>query len=220
MAFLRLGAFGTAVTGTLGNAVFAETSNGTVVRGRPTVNNPNTPAQAQQRYCFTRAQSEYRLLSRAENAAWKQYALSPLNADPNTGAPGGRTAYAAWVRLAARWVAFHPNDTPPRQPPRFPYAGDPLSFAVITAPGQIIIQASAANSPDTRTVIALLPLKFESQFYRLRDLTTAATVQFTPDDLQLTLEVEPGWYALATHFVSTQTGQYTASTQYEPILVD
>lgn len=219
MAFLKLGTFGTAVSGTVGNAVFADTPNGTVVRSRPIVNDPNSEAQAQQRYLFTRAQSEYKRLSRAENAAWKLYALSPLNRDPDTGAPGGQTAYAAFVSLSARWLRLHPNGSIPHPPPQFPYAGDALTFAVTAAPGQIVLQASAANSPNTRTVIQLLSLKFESQAYRLRDLKTAGTVQFTPNDLDLTLEVAPGWYALATHFVSTQTGQWTASTHYEPLQV-
>ena len=71
----------------------------------------------------------------------------------------------------------------------------------------------------TRTVIQLLALKFESQSYRLRDLKTVGTVQFTPDDPALVIAVESGWYALATHFVSAQTGQWTAHTEYAPFEV-
>lgn len=38
-------------------------------------------------------------------------------------------------------------------------------------------------------------------------------------DLTLTLEAAPGWYALASHFVSTETGQHTARVEYKPFEV-
>ena len=216
MALVRMGVLGTAISGTVGDTVFVQTAQGTVARSRPTVNNPNTDAQAQQRYAFTRAQTEYRLLTRAENAAWKQYSLSPASDDPDTGAPGGRTAYAAFLSLSVRFVTLNPHAAPPRLPPKFPYSGDPVTLAISTLPGQIVLAASAANSSNNRTVIALLALKFASQSYRLRDLKTVEAVQFTPDELSLVIAVEPGWYALATHFISVQTGQWTAHTEYEP----
>ncbi len=219
MALLKMDVLGSAVSGTSGNAVFAETPYGTVIRSRPRANNPNTLAQTQQRYAFTRAQSEYRTLTRVQNAAWKQYALSPMSDDPDTGQPGGRTAYSAFLSLSVRYLSLHPQGTLPRLPPQFPYAGDPVLFAVSTQPDQIVVTASAANSPTTRTVIQLIALKFESQAYRLRDLKTAAVHRFTPDALTLTLNVAPGWYALATHFISADTGQHTARIEYEPFEV-
>ena len=219
MAKLKMGILGTAVAGTTGSAVFADTPYGTVVRTRPVVRDPNTLAQSRQRYCFTRAQSEYRILTRPENAAWKQYALSPMGDDPDTGLPGGRTAYAAFLSLSTRFLSLNPQGTLPRLPPQFPYAGDPVAFTVSTLPRQIILTANAANSAATRTIIQLLAIRFESQAYRLRDLKTVAAVQFTLAAPALVLDVEPGWYALATHFVSTQTGQWTAHTEYEPLLV-
>ena len=219
MAKLTMGVLGTALAGTTGTAVFADTPYGTIVRSRPIRSDTHTLAQAQQQFCFTRAQSEYRTLTRPQNAAWKQYALSPLNADPDTGQLGGRTAYAAFVSLATRFLSLHPQGTPPHLPPQFPYAGDPLTFAVTLPPGQIVLEASAANTASTRTVIQLLALKFESQSYRLRDLKTVETVRFTPDALSLVIAVEPGWYALATYFASVQTGQHTARVEYKPFEV-
>ena len=42
MARLKMDGFGTAISGTSGNVVYADTPYGTVIRSRPAVNNPNT----------------------------------------------------------------------------------------------------------------------------------------------------------------------------------
>jgi hypothetical protein len=219
MALLKENILSNGISGTVGNAVFADTPQGTVVRSRPRPNNPNTEAQARQRYAFTKAQATYRTLTPQENAAWKRYALSPLSNNPDTGAPGGRTAYAAWISLSMRWIALHPDADPPRMPPEFPYAGDPIKFSLTPQANAIVLTATNANSSQTVTVVQWIALEFPSQSFQLRQMRVAAIHPFTAGNLTLTLPAAPGWYVVATHFVSTETGQYTASTRSDAVEV-
>ena len=57
------------------------------------------------------------------------------------------------------------------------------------------------------------------QAYRLRELRTVGTIQFTDNNLTITLDAEPSWYVLASNFVSKTTGQHTAYILYEPFEV-
>jgi hypothetical protein len=103
-------------------------------------------------------------------------------------------------------------------PPEYPFAGDPFALTFVGENGQIVVQASGANSADVMTELFLYPLKFAAQSVRLQDYASAGFVQFTPDAPEAVLERPAGWYGVASRFVDTETGLATYRVRVEPVL--
>lgn len=219
MAKVRLNAGFEGVSGSTGSAVFAQTMYGTVMKAKPRYRERSSPALEAQKQRFRLAVAAYRTLTMEQNRAWKAFAASPLNTNPETREPQGITAYNAFIGLATRFLAVSPTLPIPVLPPQFPFAGDALTFAFTGETGRIMVAASGANSANTATELFVCPLNFAAQSVRLQDYTSAAFVAFTPNMLSTVLELAPGWYGVASRFVERTTGLATYRVVGEPVRV-
>jgi hypothetical protein len=219
MAIVIWDGTGGAAHGKAGNSVYVRTKYGTVLRSAPLPSEKTSPAKAAQQKRFGQAVEVYRSLDAAENAAWAEFAVSPLNHNPDTNKQSGITAYNAFMGLATRFLMVSPDAAIPRTPPAFPFAGDPLTFSLATQPEQIVITASSANSAHVVTELLLHPVKFPTRSVRVQDFVSAALVRFTPNDLIATLDLPAGWYRVATRFLDATTGQATYRQLYNAVQV-
>jgi hypothetical protein len=213
MAIVELSGLGTTLSGKVGNTGFADTPYGTVMRSLPTINNPRSARQTAQRNRMTQAIAAYQTLTLSEAEAWRAFALSGMNRDPDTGKQRGKTAYSAFTGLTCRFLHVNPDGSIPRLPPSFPYAGDPVALTVSTASNEIIITASHANTAPTHTELLLQSLKYPAQSPHKREYLSMGFFAFTSENLSVALPAEPGWYAVASCFINADTGQY-ASRQF------
>jgi len=140
MAKMQLNAFANAMSGKLGNAVFADTKEGTEVRPYVIPNNPNTAAQRVVRNNFTKYTAGWSLLTAAQKAPWLTYA---------------RNIYGG---LTTKFFLINPTGTAPITPPVTTFAGDSITVTVAIADSTLTFIASAANAAGVRTELLLQKL--------------------------------------------------------------
>ena len=159
MAKMQLNVFANAMSGKAGNAVFAETKQGTEMRPHTIPYNPDTAAQRKVRNQFTRYTAGWSVMTTAQKAVWKDYAAKTKKRDPITGkvfVPQARNLYGG---LTTKFYLVNPTGTPPLTPPATSYAGDVITVTATPATaGKITFTASAANTAGNTTELLLQKL--------------------------------------------------------------
>mgnify|MGYP000933781293 CR=1 FL=1 len=204
MAKVKAGVVLGGLSGRAGNAVFAQTAAGTVLRDRPFVNNPRTPAQTEARARLAAVSRAWKGLDVAQATAWRDFAAQ------EAGLPAGSRVSAQLVfnRLGAKLLQANPGGTPPTMPPANAFPGDAVRFTCAGAPGAVEVTADLANAAGVVTEVLLQRLpSIHCRTYRER-YRTAVFHRFAAGET-LTLEVRPGAVAVATRFVDAVTGQAT-----------
>lgn len=210
MAKFRLGAFATSISGASGNVVYARTAGGIVVRNRPRRNNPQTPAQQDNRARMARAVVAWSGMDPAVAALWRAYAESLAVTDPETGLPRAPKAMNVFTSLYAKLLQIDPHAGPPAEPPANPFFGDNLAVQVAPAgPGQVVFTANAPNAGGVTTELLLQRLPGRNVRTYLQRYRHVAFHAFVVGGLSTTVTAEPGWWACGVRFVNVQTGQAT-----------
>jgi len=158
MAKMQLNAFANAMSGKLGNAVFADTKEGTEVRPYVIPNNPNTAAQRVVRNNFTKYTAGWSLLTATQKAPWLTYAANNKRRNKTTGklsVPQARNIYGG---LTTKFFLINPTGTAPITPPVTTFAGDSITVTVAIADSTLTFIASAANAAGVRTELLLQKL--------------------------------------------------------------
>lgn len=185
------------LSGRVGNAVFVATPGGTVLRDRPFVSDPQTPAQVAARERVRLLARVFRSLDLAEAQAWRAAAQGL-----------GLSAQQYFNRLGVRFLAANPAGTVPRMPPAFLFPGDAVRFVVSAGPGGVVVTADRANAPGVVTEILIQKLPSVHCRTYLSRYRNAGFVAFGAGETK-TLPQRPGVFAVATRFVYAPTGQST-----------
>lgn len=196
------------LSGKTGNVVFVRGENGEImVRQRVVPRDPWTPAQATARALMTHAGHFYTSLTDEEVEAWADFAEAlrieaRLNGERTTIRP-----YNAYMSLATRYLALHPEDEPPRLPPPSPFLGDTIRVQAGSEPGTVRFEASGPNASDVTTELLLQQLRYAHGGPQRDKYRRQAFVRFESGSLDASIDVSPGRYAPALRFVRISTGQ-------------
>lgn len=209
MARVTFDGLGISLHGKAGNAVFAHTRTGVVLRPRTMPANPRTPAQVAARERLTQAASAFRALTPAERQAWAVYAASLLVYPRDSGAPYAPAANSVFIALASKRLQAVPGAPIPTVPPAAPFFGDNLTLAASAGAGGITFTASAPNAAGVLTELLWQPLVNGGRTPQPRQYRTQRFAAFAAGALSVTLPAAPGWYAAAYRFVREATGQET-----------
>ncbi len=201
--------------GTAGTAVFSNGHYGLVVKPRHKGRDPQSPAQQRMRLIMSKASRAFRELTDSQLEAWNAYAAGLTRVDAQTGHRYHPTAQTLFVGFATKFLQANPAGSIPLYPPSSAFAGDQVRIAVSVAPGEITFTADRPNAPGVTTELLLQPLASRVRKAYEKEFRTQAFRSFEDGELSATLAVEPGYYAAATRFVNTATGQ-TAPLQPFP----
>ncbi len=208
MAKMQLNAFANAMSGKLGNAVFAETTGGTEVRPYVIPGNPNTTAQRVVRNDFTKFTAGWSALTSAQKAQWQNYASTIKRRNKTTGklsAPQARNVYGG---LTTKFYLINPTGTAPTTPPATTFAGDSITVTAAFADSTLGFTASAANAAGVKTELLLQKLPNDDRTPSKDSYRTKQYVAFATGSLYVPINgLAPGFYAPAYRFVKSATGQ-------------
>ena len=208
MAKMQLNAFANAMSGKLGNAVFAETKEGTEVRPYVIPANPNTPAQRTVRSGFTRYTAGWSLLTTTQKAQWQTYASGIKRRNKITGKVSTPQARNVYGGLTTKFFLVNPTGTAPTTPPVAPFAGDSLTVTAVFAASKLTFTASAANAVGVKTELLLQKLLSDDRTPSKESYRTNQYVAFAGTGLTAEITgLVPGFYAPAYRFVKATTGQ-------------
>jgi hypothetical protein len=196
------------LSGSMGNAVFVQTKDGTIVRNRPISQVSCTPAAWEARDRVRKAGFSWKNMSVAQAEAWRDYARGLEPPEP---------AQQLFTRLAVRaMVAGWPI---PELPPEGPFLGDSPRLSLSASPGRVVVTASGANSPGVVTEVALQELmSIHRRTYMSR--YRSARVLALPGPGPVELEVSAGVWAAAARFILGPTGQATAFAELGRVVVE
>lgn len=188
------------LSGKAGTAVFASTKFGTLVRARPTPNQPNSNAQQSARKWLTIAAETYKTLSPENVQAWEQF-----------GAPT-QAANIAFMSLSAKFLQIQAylgtSASLPLLPPTAPFQITPLDIQISGVSGNIQLSASANNPINTRTELLIQRLPNQNRTPKARSYKTAAFFNLRAG-IPALYSASPGAYAVAIRYVKTTTGEST-----------
>jgi hypothetical protein len=209
MAKLRPGAGFGALSGKTGNAVFATTAGGVVLRERPGRAGPATEAQGEARRTLARANVAWRGLSPAQAESWRAFARRNAFRDPATGLMRVPAAPHLFVGLAAKYLQVHGGFSVPLEPPEGVFLGDVLDVSVEADGPNLRFEASGANRSGVLTELLAQRLTGPHNTTRPRSYKSLAFVSFEgPGDPALA-PVWPGTWAAAVRFVESASGRAT-----------
>ena len=216
MALVKPNAIAGGLSGTTGNAVFAETEYGTVMRNRPTPSDTSTPAQEAIRSNMERVSRAYGLMTPDQYAGWQKYIASlPLP----KGKQNRPKVYHTYSGLACKYLQMVPGGAPPLDAPSGPFFGDVVRIAVTAQSKTLVFTADAPNAPDVVTELVMQPLRHAVQAVVPDRYRSQGFHHFALGILEFRLEVKPGWYACAYRFVHANTGQDTRLAPLPPVQV-
>jgi len=207
MAKVREGVVLGGLSGRTGNAVFVQTQNGTVLRDRPFVNDPNTPAQFAVRERMRRVSMAWRGMSLGQAGAWKGFAAE-FDQGP---------AQQLFCRLGTKFLQMNPNSPVPMNPPSGIFPGDAVRFSVVALGGGVVVSGNRANAPGVMTEVLVQRLNSVHCRTYLQRYRSAGFYQFNSTGIPLTLT--PGTWAIATRFIDAQTGQMTTLIECGVVVV-
>src|SRR5438067_12848078 len=127
MAKVICSGMGIELHGSAGNAVFAQTKFGLVLRPRTLPKNPRTPAQVAARARLARVSTQWRSLSPAQRAAWAAAALRETRFSRFGGPPRHPAPLALFISLGSKFLQVNPAGTVPLNPPAYPFFGDGIA---------------------------------------------------------------------------------------------
>lgn len=198
------------LSGTAGNVVFVrQPGGGTVVRQRVTPRDPWTPAQAAARAIMTRAGHFYAQLTDVEVEEWERYARLLEQESRLNGVVIRIRTYNAYMSLAARFLALHPESEPPRTPPATSFPGDRIEITATAVEGAVRFEASGPNADDVTTELLLQRLRYAHGGPLTDKYRHQKFYVFSPSGLEIDVPVPPGRYAPAVRFLRLSTAQPT-----------
>jgi hypothetical protein len=208
MATVKLSVFARALSGKVGNVVFANTKEGTVMRERETPRNPNTQAQQSVRAAFRRVTQQWRSLTTAQAGAWNAWAARWRQEQPTTDEVFNLTGFNWFVKLGAKFLAVNPSaSAAPVIPPAAAYPGDSITVSTVGGTGQVTFTASGPNGANSTTELMVQRVtgpnsRASRGGFRIRAYNTFAT-----GSLSANVTLPEGYYATAYQFVNRVTGQ-------------
>jgi hypothetical protein len=210
LALVTLNAAFEAFSGKTGNAVFANTKDGTVFKNRPKKNDPKTPAQLAQRARMKKASQLFEGFTAAQADLWNDYGKKQPARTTKAGEKVHPTGIQAFTKLAVKFLAVNPTGTVPTVPPLVEFAGDTVVVTAKNNSGKLEFVASKANASTVTTELLLQELPSAARKPRKNAYRSEQFVSFATGSLTATFTVAPGYYAPAFRFVNKQTGQELA----------
>src|SRR5258708_28477641 len=207
MAKIVSNGLGIELHGSAGNAVFAMTRYGLVLRPRTQPKNPRTAAQTAARARLAKAAQAWRTLTAAQHAAWQTYATTIARFHSFGGAPYSPAPHTIFIALGSKYLQVHPTGTIPVNPPTYPFTGDGIKVTATGGAGKGTFTATGANSANVVTELLLQPLLHASRAPKANLYRPKAFVSFANGQLSKVVNVTAGWYAPAVRFVRADTGQ-------------
>ncbi|RYG18240.1 hypothetical protein EON82_22865, partial [bacterium] len=120
MAILTEGPLMGRISGRAGNAVFVKTAYGTVIRDRPTGNDPQSPGQLLNRALQAKAARVWSDLDPEVVARWTAWASNPTPTPPQGEGARRMRPMNAFTTLYKRLLTLDPSAPPPLFPPARP----------------------------------------------------------------------------------------------------
>lgn len=220
MAKLRGTAVAAGLSGSAGPVVFVQTANGTtVVREKPTPNDPQSPKQVAWRDLVRRAGALWRTLEPEQAEAWRLYAEAQREARRRQGSPAAINASGAFTALAIKVWQIDPSANPFLDPPAQEFTGDGIQVAATGGAGSVTFSASGPNADGVVTELLLqaLPSRLATpQPGRDRHQGFAT---FASGSLGATVLARRGAYAASVRFVRAATGQASALVRVGVVVV-
>lgn len=193
------------ISGRAGNAVFAQTPNGTVLRERPLVNDPRSPRQQANRQNLARIGDAWRNLTLAQAESWADYA----NREAGSSSSNRARPNLIFTALSLKFLQMNPGAELPLDPPDSPFMGDAVRFSVSAVGGSVELTPDRSNSDGVVTEVLLQPLLSAHRRTYLSRYRSAGFVTFkggVPEQFG----VDSRFCAVAVRFVCAPTGQSTA----------
>ena len=217
MARARLGFALSDVRGNMNGVVVTKTRAGLAVRGMPKYKYPKLPAVMEGADRLKAVSAVWSAMTLDQSQAWRRYADSLTKRNPITLETYAPTAKNAFVGLATKFLQANPTGEIPVWPPAADFLGDDLSLEMLdSSGGEIVFHASSPNTPGVAVEIMMQKLlnvhRSPTKFYKSVLFHT-----FTPGSLDLTLPLDPGYYAFGWRFVNMETGQMTGLRTF-PVL--
>ena len=207
MAKVIASSLGIELHGKVGNAVFAMTKNGLVLRPRTQPRDPRTPAQQASRARLARVSETWKTLTPAQRAAWQQYAQTVSRFHPFGGPPYHPAPQTLFIGLGSKYLQVHPNAAIPLLSPAYPFFGDGITVTVTGIVGAVLFTAGGPNAAGIVTELLLQPLANGGRAPKANLFRTQKFVGFAGGSLSSSVPAAPGWYAPAFRFVNSATGQ-------------
>ena len=209
MAKLRMGIGIGSLSGRTGNAVFASTPGGVVLRQRPVYTPHPTSAQETMGRYLAIANRAWRDLSAAQAEAWRGYARRNAFRDPRTGLMRVPAAPHLFVGLSVKYLQVHGGFTAPLDPPEGVFLGDVGGVALAMGGPRLRVTADAANREGVLTELLTQRLSGRNNSTRPRSYKSQGFRAFTgPGDSAL-VGLSPGTWAAAVRFVEASSGRAT-----------
>ncbi len=209
VARLRLAPFLKGISGRMASVVYKVTKFGTDMAEFEAPSNPRTGGQIAVRGAFTKATKQWKNLTRVQADAWRAYAQRQFLEEPigqNTYRPRG---FNAFVALAAKYFAVNPTEAAaPANPPTAPFDGDVIGITVAAGLGGTVVwTATAPNSASVTTALLVQRVPNGNADPVDGAYKIARFNQFQTGQLQASVQVGPGFYAVGYQFTSRTTGQ-------------
>lgn len=209
MATITQGAgFGT-ISGRAGNAVFARTMGGTVLRERPGYLPPRTTAQDAHAWRMKIVHTLWEALTDEEFEAWQAYALAQMVRNPQTGGLRKPSPYNLFTGLGIKYLQVHGGHAVPTLPPTGRFLGDLLTPTVSGAPEALVLHADGSNAPGVLTELLAQRLVRARNAPKTKSYISQGFYRFE-NGAPIAVPVPSQWtYACAIRFVEAATGRMT-----------
>lgn len=228
MARARLGFALSDVRGNMNGVVVTKTRAGLAVRGMPKYKYPKLPSVMQGADRLKAVSAVWSGMSLDQSQAWRRYAESLTKRNPITLETYAPTAKNAFIGLATKFLQINPGGEVPVWPPAADFLGDDLALTILDSSmvdgsikrkdeeGGVTFRASSPNTPGVAVEILMQKLlnvhRSPTKFYKSVLFHT-----FAAGSLDLTLPLDPGYYAFGWRFVNMETGQMTGLRTF-PVL--
>ena len=210
VAVVELSIFAKALSGKAGNVQFQKTKNGTIMRDKPTTNDPKTPAQTAIRTDFALVTELWRTLTDPQKDLWRSKATQIIRKSKRSGQMRARSGFNYFTGLSLKFLQITPGGTVPHDAPATDFSGDSVTVTATSSAGRLTYTASKANAEGVKTELLLQPLRSAGRLPVADGYRSKQFMAFAAGSLSVTLEVPAGSYAPAIRFVNPRTGQETA----------
>lgn len=208
MATVKLSVFARALSGKVGNVVFTNTKEGTVMRERETPTNPNTAAQQGVRNAFRKVTQQWRNLTATQVGAWNAWAARWRQEQPTTDEMYNLNGFNWFVKLGAKYLAINPGQSgAPVTPPSAAYGGDSITIGTTGGAGQVTFTASGPNASTSTTELMVQRVSGPNSRAQRGAFRIKSHQAFASGSLSTSVALDEGYYATAYQFVNKQTGQ-------------
>lgn len=207
MAKVREGVLTNGVSGRVGNAVFAETPQGTIVRARPLRLAKPSSGQLAVQNRMARAAGVYRTLTPAQAETWRGYALGLNPNQAESGINPGPSGQQVFNAYAVKILQVNPNAEVPVDPPADGFPGDGIWITALRTAEGVRFTADGANRAGVVTELLAQRLPSAQCRTYVERYRTQGFHAFTGDGDAVEFTLRPGSWAFAFRFVEAGTGR-------------